>query len=458
MDQVDTIAAIATPLGIGGIGVVRLSGPAALSMAQRVFVRPRGIPCTSLKSHRVYHGFVVNGTGERVDEVLLCLMRRPHSYTREDVAEISCHGGVMTTQRVLETVLAQGARVAEPGEFTKRAFLNGRLDLTQAEAVIDVINARTLASHRAALQQLEGSLSRHLHALREQLLQVSVYLEAGIDFPEEDLELVPVAELIDRLAAAGTQLTRLLETFTRGRVLREGLATAIIGRPNVGKSSVLNALLGRDRAIVSPQPGTTRDTIEDALDIAGVLLRIIDTAGIRATVDAIEQEGVRRARGAIERAELLLLIFDGSTALTADDHLVLAETVGKPRVLVRNKCDLPGCWLPAALGASDAPCLDVSALRGEGFVALEQALVQQALGDRALGHDEVLLTRERHRHSLAVAWRNVQAAAQGLRQGVPLEFVAFDVTEALQQIAEVLGESCVGEVLDRIFSSFCVGK
>jgi tRNA modification GTPase len=458
MDQVDTIAAIATPLGIGGIGVVRVSGPATLTMVQRVFVRQNGIPCTSLKSHRVYHGFVVDGMGERVDEVLLCLMRRPHSYTREDVAEISCHGGVMTTQRVLETVLAQGARVAAPGEFTKRAFLNGRLDLTQAEAVIDVINARTLASHRAALQQLEGSLSRHLRALREQLLQVSVYLEAGIDFPEEDLELVPVAELIDRLAATGTQLTCLLETFTRGRVVREGLATAIVGRPNVGKSSVLNALLGRDRAIVSPHPGTTRDTIEDALDIAGVLLRVIDTAGIRATVDPLEQEGVRRAREAIARAECLLLVFDGSTPLTADDYLVLAETVAKPRVLIRNKCDLSSCWTPAALGASDAPCLDVSALRGEGFVALEEALVQQALGDRALGHDEVLLTRERHRHSLAVAWRNVQAAAQGLRQGVPLEFVAFDVTEALQQIAEVLGESCAGEVLDRIFSSFCVGK
>ncbi len=458
MDQEDTIAAIATPLGIGGIGVVRLSGPAALSMAQRVFVRPSGAPCTSLKSHRVYHGFVVNGAGERGDEVLLCLMRRPYSYTREDVAEISCHGGVMTTQRVLEAVLAQGARVAEPGEFTKRAFLNGRLDLTQAEAVIDVINARTLASHRAALQQLEGALSRHLHALREQLVQVSVYLEAGIDFPEEDLELVPVAELVDRLAAIDTQLTRLLGTFTRGRVVREGLATAIVGRPNVGKSSVLNTLLGRDRAIVSPYPGTTRDTIEDALDIKGVLLRIIDTAGIRVTVDAIEQEGVRRAREAIERAEFLLLVFDGSTALTADDHLVLAETVGKPRVLVRNKCDLPVCWTSAALGASDAPCLDVSALRGEGFGALEQALVQQALGHASLGHDEVLLTRERHRHSLAVAWRNVQAAEQGLRQGIPLEFVAFDVTEALQQIAEVLGESCTGEVLDRIFSSFCVGK
>ena len=362
MNHVDTIAAIATPLGVGGIGVVRLSGPAALCIAQRVFVRSSGRLCTCLESHRVYHGFVVNDVGERVDEVLLCLMRRPHSYTREDVAEISCHGGIMTTQRVLETVLAQGARVAEPGEFTRRAFLNGRLDLTQAEAVIDVINARTLASHRAALQQLEGALSRHLHELREQLVQVSVYLEAGIDFPEEDLELVPVAELVDRLVATGTRLTRLLETFTRGRVVREGLAMAIIGRPNVGKSSVLNALLGRDRAIVSPQPGTTRDTIEDALDIEGVLLRLIDTAGIRATVDALEQEGVRRAREAIERAEFLLLVFDGSTALTADDHLVLAETVGKSRLLVRNKCDLPACWslqlwVPAMRHASTSlPC------------------------------------------------------------------------------------------------------
>src|SRR6266446_9854115 len=240
MDQVDTIAAIATPLGVGGIGVVRMSGPAALSIAQRVFVRSSGAPCTSLKSHRVYHGFVVNGADERVDEVLFCLMRRPHSYTCEDVAEISCHGGVMTTQRVLETVLAQGARVAEPGEFTKRAFLNGRLDLTQAEAVIDVIHARTLASHRAAQQQLDGALSRQLHELREQLVQVSVYLEAGIDFPEDDLELVPIAELSDRLAVTGSQLTRLLETFTRGQVLREGLATAIVRRPNLARSSVLN--------------------------------------------------------------------------------------------------------------------------------------------------------------------------------------------------------------------------
>jgi len=458
MNQVDTIAAIATPMGMGGIGVVRLSGPAAPAIAQRIFVRPRGRSPSRLDSHRMYYGFILDDQGERVDEVLLCLMRQPHSYTCEDVLEISCHGGMLTTQRVLEAVLTQGARLAEPGEFTKRAFLNGRLDLTQAEAVIDIINARTRVSHRAAMHQLDGALSRHLRGLREHLLQVSVYLEAGIDFPEEDLELVPTAALIDRLGSVASQCRGVLSTFTRGRALREGVATAIVGRPNVGKSSLLNALLGRDRAIVSPHPGTTRDTIEEALDIAGVLLRMVDTAGIRATTDIVEHEGVRRARGAIERAELLLVVFDGSLPLTADDHLVLTETLDKPRVLVRNKCDLPLCWAPEALAAGEAPWVDISASQGHGLAVLEHTLGQQVLGDVSSGQEEVLLTQERHWHSLTRVLQNVQAAEQGLRQGIPLEFVAFDVTEALQHVAEVLGESCTGEVLDRIFSRFCIGK
>jgi tRNA modification GTPase len=458
MDEADTIAAISTPPGVGGIGVIRVSGPKTVSIAQRVFMRPSGLLLQHPESHRVYHGFVVDAGGERVDEALLCVMRQPRSYTREDVAEISCHGGLITTRRVLDTVLAQGARVAEPGEFTRRAFLNGRLDLTQAEAVIDLINAHTAVSHRAALTQLEGTLSRRLHDLREQLLQVSVYLEAGIDFPEEDIELVSAGNLRQRLVVVGEQLTHLLATFARGRIMREGLALAIVGRPNVGKSSLLNALLGRERAIVSPYPGTTRDTIEAALDLQGLLLRIVDTAGIRTSTDAIEQEGVRRAQEIIEQADLLLVVLDGSTELTADDHGLLAATVTKPRLLVRNKRDLPCCWSLRELENTTSPLLEVSALHGHGLPELERAIVQQAVGNEPLEQGEVILTQARHQQSLVHALQNVQTAEQGLCQGIPVEFVAFDVTEALRHLGEVLGEDCSGEVLDRIFSSFCIGK
>jgi tRNA modification GTPase len=456
--SVDTIAAVSTPPGVGGIGVVRISGPEALAIARRVFVSPTGRALASLESHRVYHGFVVDGDGERLDEALLCVMCRPRSYTREDVAELSCHGGMVTTRRVLDAVLAQGARVAEAGEFTKRAFLNGRFDLTQAEAVIDLINARTVAGHRAALQQLEGALSRRLHELREALLQVSVYLEAGIDFPEEDIDLISSADLAGRLTCIAGQLTRLLGTFERGRILREGLATAIVGRPNVGKSSLLNALTGRDRAIVSPQPGTTRDTIEVSLDVDGLLLRIIDTAGIHASPDLVEQEGMRRARQVMDEAELVIVVLDGSDALTDDDRALLTETAARLCILVRNKSDLPARWSAAQLPAAGVPLIEVSALHGHGLPQLERAIVQQALGDASAVHDEGLLTRARHRQSVAAAFQNVQTAQEGLQQGVPVEFVAFDVSEALRQISEILGEDCSGEILDRIFSSFCIGK
>ena len=456
----DTIAAIATPLGVGGIGVVRISGPHAVVAAQRVFVRPSGLPLTRLPSHQVQHGFVVDAQGKRIDEALLCVMRQPHSYTREDVAEISCHGGVMVTQRVLETVLGQGVRVAEPGEFTRRAFLNGRLDLTQAEAVIDLINARTQASHRAAINQLDGALSRHLRALREELIQVSVYLEAGIDFPEEELQLVSEAVLCARLQGVVAQLEALGASFARGRLLHDGMAVAVVGRPNVGKSSLLNALLGRDRAIVSPQPGTTRDTIEEELNIDGVLVRLTDTAGLHSATDVIEQEGMRRARTVVERAELLIVVLDGSTALTADDFLVLAETTEAPRLLVRNKCDLSLSWTAADLTSAGAPdaVLDVSALQQRGLRELGQAIVQQALGNEPLSQDEVLLTRARHHQSIVSSLENVRTAQHGLQHEVPLECVALDVGEALQHIADVLGESVAGEVLDRIFHQFCVGK
>ena len=455
--RTDTIAAIATPLGVGGIGVVRVSGPDAVAVAQRVFVRRNGVPVTRLQSHHAYHGFVVDKRGERLDEALLCAMRQPRSYTREDVAEISCHGGILITQRVLDAVLDQGVRVAEPGEFTRRAFLNGRLDLTQAEAVIDLINARSQASHRAAISQLEGALSRRLRTIREELIQVSVYLEAGIDFPDEDLQLVSEEVLSGRLTGVASQLEALGGSFARGRLLRDGMAVAVVGRPNVGKSSLLNALLGRDRAIVSPQPGTTRDTIEEELTIGGVMVRLTDTAGFHSAVDLIEQEGMRRARAAVERAELLIVVLDGSAALTAEDHLVLAETADAPRLVVRNKCDLLPSWTAVDL-TSSGPILDVSALHEEGLGELGEAIVAHALSDEPLSRDEVLLTRARHHQGIVGALENVRTAGCALQDGVPLECVALDVGEALQNLADILGENIAGEVLDRIFHQFCVGK
>jgi tRNA modification GTPase len=458
--RVDTIAAISTPPGIGGIGVIRVSGPASMPIARQVFIRPDGLPLPRLESHRIYHGFVIDHEGERVDEGILCVMRQPRSYTCEDVVEISCHGGVVTTQRVLDAVLARGARIAEPGEFTRRAFLNGRLDLTQAEAVIDLIHARTAASQRAALQQLEGALSRHLHNLREQLLEVSVHLEAGIDFPEEDVELIHEADLIKRLVDIVTALTQLLATFERGRLMREGLLTAIVGRPNVGKSSLLNALTGSDRAIVSPHPGTTRDTIEVALEVGGLLLNMVDTAGIRSAVGTLEAEGVRRAKRAADEAELLIVVFDGSCDLSDDDRAVLAATSAKRRVLVQNKSDLPCKWSLDMLGveATTLPLVKVSALQGDGLSDLEHAIKHQLLGNASSEQSDVLLTRTRHREGVAAALKNVQAAQQALIQGIPVEFVAFDVAEALYQIGDILGEDYTGEVLDRIFSRFCIGK
>lgn len=456
----DTIAAIATPLGSGGIGVVRISGPEAVAVAGRVFVRTHGLPGQRLESHRMYHGFVIDAHGRRVDEALLCIMRQPHSYTCEDVVEVSCHGGLFITQRVLETVLAQGVRVAEPGEFTKRAFLNGRLDLAQAEAVIDLINARTETSYRTALDQLEGALSRRLRGICEELLQVSMYLEAGIDFPEEELELASLDHLATKLQQAAQQLQGLLQTFQRGQAIRDGVATAIVGCPNVGKSSLLNAFLGRERAIVSPQPGTTRDTLEETIEIGGILLRIIDTAGIRATVDPIESEGVRRTQQVIERAALLLLMFDNSAPLRADDWQLLEATRHKPRILIRNKCDLQTAWSTHDMTAlqSFASCVHLSILHEKGLDELERSITQHVLGSETFSQEEVLLTRSRHQQSVVAALAHVQAAEQSLRQGIPWECVALDVTEALQYLGEVLGEKYSGELLDRIFSHFCIGK
>ncbi|MCG2814089.1 MAG: tRNA uridine-5-carboxymethylaminomethyl(34) synthesis GTPase MnmE, partial [Thermodesulfovibrionales bacterium] len=337
----DTIAAISTPPGEGGIGIVRLTGKDAIKIADRLFHSSKGKTLFDSASHRIIHGFIKDSsTGETVDEVLVSVMRSPNTYTREDIVEINCHGGMSPLREALELAVKHGARLAEPGEFTKRAFLNGRIDLSEAEAVLDLIRAKTDESRRIALEQLRGRLSEKILNLREQLTKICVFIEACIDFPEEEIELASRKEIVESAETILKELASLLKSYDEGRFFREGLAAAIVGRPNVGKSSLLNALLQKDRAIVTDTPGTTRDTIEEYLNINGLPLRIIDTAGIRESHDMAEKEGVRRSIRAMEVADLVMAVIDGSEPLKDEDIEVLGKTKGKNTIIVINKSDL----------------------------------------------------------------------------------------------------------------------
>lgn len=451
----DTIAAIATPLGEGGLAVVRVSGARALAIADICFRSSRGPERkpSAAKSHTLHHGRVVRD-GSAVDEVLLAVMRAPRTYTREHTVEISCHGGLLPAKATLDAVLAAGARLALPGEFTKRAFLNGRLDLAQAEAVADVISARTELALRAAEEQLAGKLSQRVNELREELLGTLAHVEAHIDFPEEDIAPDTRETLAGRLERGGAFLERLLRTANEGQLLRRGLRAAIIGRPNAGKSSLLNQLLGRDRAIVSPVPGTTRDTIEETASVRGVPVVFIDTAGLREAGDAIEVEGVRRSRESLERAELILHVLDASEPLSPGDGVFLREFAGRPRIVVRNKADLP-----AKLGAlPSGPVVDVSCATGAGIEALKDA-IQELMWAGGI-HAEMLevMINARHQDALRRAREAVARGLAALRAGQSLEFAALDLRIAVNAAGEVVGKTATEDLLDAIFSRFCIGK
>ncbi len=469
----DTIAAIATPLGEGGLAVIRVSGPRALEIADRCFAPAGTAPLkpSAAFTHTLHFGHVLRD-GQTVDEVLLSVMRQPHTYTREDVVEVTCHGGMMPAKLVLDTVLALGARLAEPGEFTRRAFLNGRIDLAQAEAVADLIHSRTELALRAANEQLAGKLSHRINELRDEMVRILAHVEAHIDFPDEDIAPHTHQELIKHLQGGVELMEQLLATANEGQILRRGLRTAIIGRPNAGKSSLLNQLLGHDRAIVSAIPGTTRDTIEETASIRGIPVVFIDTAGLRQGRDEVEVEGIRRSRKSLETAELILHVLDVSEALSTQDEQFLAESASKKRILVRNKIDLPvRMQMPEFLPMSERPSgpdehqrtvsppiVNVSCLTGAGIEELKDAIRTLAWSG-SIGSEQLeVMINSRHQDALSRAREATVRTIDALRTGKTLELVALDLRIAVDAVGEIVGKTTTEDLLDMIFSQFCIGK
>ncbi len=455
----DTIAAISTPPGEGGISVIRVSGRDAFAVADKAFVGKNRLSETP--SHTAHFGKVVDSGGRFVDEVVAVTFGAPNSYTCEDVVEISCHGGYLVTQKVLQLMVSSGARPADPGEFTKRAFLNGRLDLSQAEAVGDLIHSQSEAAYRSSIRQLSGDLSREIKAVRDELLNLASLLELELDFSEEDVEFANRKALDERLVGAIAIVDRLLASYEVGKVYREGVRVTIAGKPNAGKSSLLNALLGEDRAIVSSTPGTTRDTISESVSIDGVLFRLTDTAGLRETTDSIEEEGVRRAEREAEESDVVLLIVDyqekyyNGTDPLYERLARVCEGAGIRLVRVWNKIDLYPAEAPR--NPEDGHVFYVSALNGDGIDFLKKGLCKVVLKE-TIAESSVVVTNSRHRDALSRSHRSLGLALETLRSGKSGEFVALDLRAGLNALGEITGEITTEDVLNNIFSKFCIGK
>ena len=460
----DTIAAVSTPPGEGGIGIVRLSGKEAISIVDRIFVSPAGKLPSGVRSHSVIYGFIKDpDTSEKIDEVIVTVMRAPRTYTREDVVEINCHGGMLPLRRILGSVISQGSRPAEPGEFTRRAFLNGRVDLSQAEAVIDVIKARTEQAERMAIQQLEGRLSAEITALRDCVTESCALVETYIDFPEEEVELPDSASFISSMQDILDRLSALSRSFEEGRLFREGAAMAIVGKPNVGKSSLLNTLLKKDRAIVTDLPGTTRDIIEEGLNIDGIPVRIMDTAGIREAHDLVEAEGIRRSLAAIEGADIILAVYDASRVLDRADRQIIEKVNNKKTISVINKWDISNRDFDAEdNGLNIYPTVKISALRGEGIDVLKDTIVAALLSNKAMpGQDsaaDILITNVRHKQLVDGAFASLWQARGTFEKGEPLEVTALFLREALNSLGEIIGVVTTDDILNKIFAEFCIGK
>ena len=456
----NTIAAIATPVGEGGLSIIRFSGKDALKIAQKLFRTPIGNSANEFLSHKVHFGSIQDpATGECIDEVILTWFQAPKSYTGEDIIEINAHGGVFVSSRILELVLDHGARPAEPGEFTRRAFINGRIDLSQAEAVADLISAASDKALQSAIAQLKGHLSKQVNELYDRLLFVLGQIEAAIDFPEEGLDFQKREISIDEIRQVLKKIDILISTYHQGKIFREGASVALVGKPNVGKSSLLNALLKENRAIVTPHPGTTRDTLEERVRIKDTHINIIDSAGLRNHPETIEKEGMQRTRFAIECADLVLVIFDRSQPLDENDDLICKEVGDKSRLVIINKCDLLETWTSDDLKLkikSNNP-ISISAKEQNGLDPLIDSIHNHVVRAATPG-EAIFITHERHRAHLVDASISLKRTLGSFEKKLSEEFIATDLDIAMNHLAAILGKSVEEELLDQIFNSFCIGK
>jgi len=457
----DTIAAISSAPGEGAIGIVRLSGDDALAIADKVYKLGQKRLSTQ-DSHTIHYGHIVDPKdGQEIDEVMVSVMREPKTFTREDIVEINTHGGIVATNRVLELVLREGATLAEPGEFTKRAFINGRIDLTQAEAVMDLIRAKTDRSMDLAVKQLDGKLSNLIENLRQDILKTLAQVEVNIDYPEyDDVEEMTLKLLGEKTTIIKDRIDGLLSTAKQGKILRDGISTAIVGRPNVGKSSLLNALLREEKAIVTDIEGTTRDTVEEYINIRGVPLKLVDTAGIRDTEDVVERIGVERSKKALMEAELVLLLLNQSEALTAGDRELLALTQDHKRIIIMNKIDLPNQLLKESLleWVEEDEIIATSMMTQEGIDALEEKIADYFFSGQSGEKDATYVSNARHIDLLQKASQSLDEVRNGIDMGMPVDLIQIDFTRAWEILGEIIGENAPDELLTQLFSQFCLGK
>lgn len=453
----DTIAAIATAMSSAGIGIIRISGNDAVAVADRIFRAKNKKTLRQADSHTVHYGYITDGDTV-IDEVLVMLMRAPNSYTREDTVEIDCHGGVLVMRRVLETVFKYGARPAEPGEFTKRAFLNGRIDLTQAESVIDLINSKNEFAMKSSVSQLRGSVRDKIKSLREKILHETAFIESALDDPEH-YSLDGYAEKLEQtVEGLKSEIGRLLETADDGKILKEGIHTVIVGKPNVGKSSILNVLAGSERAIVTDVAGTTRDVLEEQINLGGVSLNMIDTAGIHETNDRVEKIGVEKAKKYLEEADLVLYVVDASVPLTVEDDAIREMITEKKCIVLLNKSDLTVQVTPESFRDMGAEVLSVSATEGEGIQDLAHAIREMFFHGDVSYNDEVIITNLRHKNALAEALGSLELVSDSIRNGMPEDFYSVDLLNAYESLGLIIGEAIADDLADEIFAKFCMGK